>query len=102
MSGDAIDIDVSPLAKKIGTWIATTSEFGLPDPIGGNDIEQAFAGEDARLVEEALAELEAEGLLTSTALMNSQFPRVRPTRAVCGLRPHRFRVHSLHRRRPAN
>ncbi|WP_141322212.1 hypothetical protein [Sinorhizobium fredii] len=79
MSDTEIDIDVSSLAKKIGTWIATTSEFGLPDPIGGNDIEQAFAGEEARLVEEALAELEAEGLLTSTALMNAKFPRVRPT-----------------------
>lgn len=79
MTAPIIDLDVSELAKKLGLWMSENSEFGLEDPVDGDQLEAAFQGEATADLEDALAELEAEGLVTTRALMNTNLPRVRVT-----------------------
>lgn len=79
MSIPEIDLDVSELAKKLGIWMSENSEFGLEEAVNGEQLETAFQGEAEDELEDALAELEAAGVVTTRSLMNTNLPRVRPT-----------------------
>jgi hypothetical protein len=51
----------------------------MADPIDDEPLKAAFAGVDERALIEAIAELKAEGCLTTTALVNTALPRMRAT-----------------------
>ncbi len=71
---DDISLDVGPLAKKFGLWMAKSSDNGLSNLPHGTDIEAAFPEASARDLRKALAELESEGFVTLTRTMGGGVP----------------------------
>jgi hypothetical protein len=61
---------LSPLAQKLGAWMATQCEDGLPGHFG-DDLLEAFPDSDKKHLSVALAELKADGLVEL-----SEAPRV--------------------------
>jgi hypothetical protein len=72
-----LGLGLSPLAQRVGLWIAKHSENGLTDFVDDDALAAAFA-DDATEIAEALADLEAEGLV-STIYRGRDVPTVRPT-----------------------
>jgi hypothetical protein len=71
-------LNLSPLAQKLGVWIAKNSEDGLTHHFVKNDaLSPAFA-QDAEKLIEAIAELELEGYVT-TVHRGEGLPVMRPT-----------------------
>jgi hypothetical protein len=67
------------LAQHVGKWIAEQSKDGLSLPVSGQTIEAAFPGTPHSNLAEAIAELEADGYLTTTQFLGPYLPHVRPT-----------------------
>ena len=70
--------DLTDLAQSLGRWMAEQCTDGLPGHFGQELLEQ-FADQDSRSIGIALAELEAEGLVTLTHVIGPHLPRVRTT-----------------------
>lgn len=70
--------DLTPLARGVGAYLAEQCTEGMPKPFG-DDLLAAFPQEDRKSLRLALAELEAEGLVTLRHLVGQHLPRVRPT-----------------------
>lgn len=69
---------LSPLAQKLGAWMATHCANGLPGHFG-DDLVEAFPDADKKQIRQALAELKADGLVELTPLIGPNLPRVRTT-----------------------
>ncbi len=60
-----LDLSLSRLAERIGLWLATQRNDGLPSAIVQSEaIAAAFAGEDCAVLAKAIAELETDGYTT--------------------------------------
>ena len=70
--------DLSELAQKLGRYMAERCTDGLPGHFG-DDLLAAFPEDDRKSLGAALAELEAEGLVTVSRLIGPHLPRVRTT-----------------------
>lgn len=73
------DLGISDLAVRLGIWLVKQLQDGLTDPIDDEPLKAAFADVEDRALIEAIAELKAEGCLTTTALLNTALPRMRAT-----------------------
>lgn len=69
---------LGPLAVDVGLWISGQSETGYDTIIEGDDIRAAFQDQSVADLELAVAELSADGYVTSTHY-SSDVPRVRTT-----------------------
>jgi hypothetical protein len=72
-----LGLGLSAVAQKVAMWIAKNSESGQTDFADANALAAAFATESEQL-EDVLAELEAEGLVT-TVFRGREMPAVKPT-----------------------
>lgn len=72
-------LDISPLAVRLGSWIATQSQDGLTGPVRDDDLTASFAEVQVRDLQEAIAELASEGYLRTKATMGSHLPRMSAT-----------------------
>ena len=70
--------DLSELAQRLGRWMAEQCTDGLRG-LFGDEIAEQFPDEHRRSLGVALAELEAEGMVTLSHLIGSKLPRVRTT-----------------------
>lgn len=71
--------DLGPLATAVAKWICKTSEDGQEDPVDEDALLRAFLSSSVDELEEAIAELATDGLVTTTHYINAKLPRVRPT-----------------------
>ena len=79
MDEDDLDVDLNPLARKVGRWLAENSETGRRVLVDGEAIQGAFPTEGKEAVEIAIAELEAEGFLrTASRGIGRKWPLVTP------------------------
>lgn len=69
---------LSPLAQKLGAWMAKQCENGLPGHFG-DELLEVFPDSEKKDIRQALAELKADGLLELTSVMGPHLPRVRST-----------------------
>lgn len=70
--------DLGELAERLGRYMAERCEDGLPGHFD-DDLIASFPDEDRRTLGVALAELEAEGLVTLSHVIGPHLPRVRTT-----------------------
>lgn len=73
----AAGLGLSELAYRLGAWLADHSDRGLPLPIDGNAVQAAFADVPIRDLQDAAAELETDGYVTSRTMMNTALPLMR-------------------------
>lgn len=66
---------LSPLAQKLGAWMATQCKNGLPGHFG-DDLLEAFPESDRKQLSQALAELKADGLVDLSPIIGPHLPRV--------------------------
>lgn len=78
LSVDDMDLNLGPLARHLGRWLAEQSEVGMTWPISDDAILADFTNVSPADLAEAAAELEIEGFVT-TSLRGSQLPHIRPT-----------------------
>lgn len=71
--------DLSPLAIEIGRWLSLTSERGLPDLVGSEEIIAAFKDAPEVELSDAIAELEADGYLTCSHAIGLRIPHIHST-----------------------
>lgn len=69
---------LSPLAQRLGAWMAEQCKDGLPGHFG-DDLLDAFPDCDKRGIGQALAELKADGLVELSPVLGPHLPRVRTT-----------------------
>lgn len=69
---------LSPLAQTLGRYMAERCTDGLPGHFG-DELLEAFSGEDRKSLSLALAELQADGLVELSPLIGPKLPRVRTT-----------------------
>lgn len=70
-------LGLTPLAKKLGIWLAENSVDGLRGHVKGEYFTTAFGEVAKRELEEAIAELAADGYVTTTPFVGGALPRVR-------------------------
>ncbi|WP_420469963.1 hypothetical protein [Brevundimonas sp. FT23042] len=70
---------LSDEAVAVARWLSETSEFGLEDGIGFGVLVGAFEGMDKADLEDAVAELAAVGLVSSSGALGHAIFRLRPT-----------------------
>ncbi len=75
----ALDLDLSPLARKLGWWVASHCQDGMRQHIEEDKVVVAFENVSVRDLAEAMAELEADGFGTTTLFSGMQLPLFRPT-----------------------
>lgn len=75
---DDVHEDLSELAQRLGRFMAERCTDGLPGHFD-DDLLEAFPDENRRSLGVALAELEAEGLVTLSHVMGPYLPRARTT-----------------------
>ena len=66
------------VANRLGRWLSEMSPHGLTDPVDEAPLLAAFSDVEIDLLQEAIAELEFEGYLTTSSI-GSSLPRMRPT-----------------------
>lgn len=71
--------ELDALPEAIAKWLCRESENGLPDLVDTDRFQAAFADSDMRDLSDALAELEADGMITLSHAMNLELPRIRTT-----------------------
>lgn len=69
---------LSPLAQKMGAWMARQCENGLPGHFD-DDLVEAFPDSSTKDIRQALAELKADGLVELTSAIGPKLPSVRST-----------------------
>lgn len=79
MTLDDIQLDISPLAKEIGLWMARQSHNGLSYLEPESDVAAAHPQASPRDLAKALAELEDEGLVRLSGAIGRPVPRPSPT-----------------------
>lgn len=70
--------DLTDLAQRLGRWMAEQCTDGMPGHFD-DELLQQFPDENRRSLGTALAELEAEGLVTLSHVIGPHLPRVRTT-----------------------
>lgn len=70
---------LSPTAVCLGKWITQTSPNGLTHGVQDEAFKNAFNDVPERELAEAIAELEAEGLIQSAGALGLRIPHIRPT-----------------------
>lgn len=70
---------LSDEAVAVARWLSETSEFGLEDGIGFGVLVGAFEGMDKTDLEDAVAELAAVGLVSSSGALGHAIFQLRPT-----------------------
>jgi hypothetical protein len=73
------DLNIGAVARRMGRWLIEQSTNGLTVPVSCDALLAAFPDDDLRGLEDAVAELEAEGLVTTTHTLNGRLPHVRAT-----------------------
>ncbi|MEQ8693831.1 MAG: hypothetical protein RIC85_00680 [Gammaproteobacteria bacterium] len=76
---DKLDLKLSPLARRVGRWLAENAPNGAHDHFDGSAIEAAFSGVPADELEEAIAELEHDDFIKASHFMGAGLPFVQPT-----------------------
>lgn len=71
--------EMETLPETIAEWLCRESENGLPSPVDADRFLAAFSEVEARDLGEALAELEADGMVTLAHAINVKLPRIRTT-----------------------
>lgn len=74
----ALDLDLSPLARKFGSWVATRCQDGMCEHVDEEEVIAAFEGTDYRDLAEAMAELEADGFGSVSRFSGRRLPLFRP------------------------
>jgi hypothetical protein len=72
---------LSPLAQRLGVWLAKECSNGMPHGFG-DEIEDGFPEADTQQLRAALAELKAEGFVSLSGVIGPNLPRTRPTYAL--------------------
>lgn len=72
---------LSPLAQRLGVWLAKECSNGMPRGFG-DEIADAFPEADTAQLRTALAELKGEGFVTLSGVIGPKLPRTRPTYAL--------------------
>lgn len=75
-NGSAEQLGLSPLAYAVGEWLARHSEDGQNDPAPQQALAAAFAETPGCGLDDAIAELEADGYITANRLVGRSLPRV--------------------------
>jgi len=80
--GDTVEekarkLGISPLAFRLGNFLAARSENGFQDPINEEMVLAEFENEKSSALEEAIAELAREGCITTRDLFGTTLPRMR-------------------------
>ncbi len=70
-------LGLSPLAFRVGCFLARTSEMGFEDPIDEEIVLAEFGSEQSAGLEEAIAELANERCITAQDLIGLKLPRMR-------------------------
>jgi hypothetical protein len=68
--------DLGGLAFNVGRWLCENSVTGMPDNVDEESVLTAFSDAEQDDLAEALAELEMEGFILLSHLMNSRLPRI--------------------------
>lgn len=69
---------LSPLAQRLGVWLANECTDGMPRGFG-DELLEAFPEADLAALRAALAELRAEGLVELSGVIGPRLSRSRPT-----------------------
>jgi hypothetical protein len=72
---------LSPLAQRIGRWLAEQCVDGMPGHFG-DGLLTAFADDERADIRLALSELKADGLVELSPLIGPKLPRIRTTYAL--------------------
>lgn len=65
-----LEVNLSPLARRIGLWLAKENTDGTKRIIGGDDIRAAFPDSSEEQVGEGIAELKLEGYIETKSLLS--------------------------------
>jgi hypothetical protein len=71
--------DLGPLATQIAIWLCKSSTTGLPDHVNAEELVAAFPDLRSSDLSEAIAELEADGLVTTSSAIGLKIPRIHTT-----------------------
>lgn len=71
--------ELSPLAIRIGLWIAKQSAEGLNDPISDDVLKAEFSSVSVDELGFSIAELTKDGYVSATAFIGARLPLIRPT-----------------------
>lgn len=74
-----LDLELSPLARRVGLWIARNCPDGMRQFANGEKVRAAFEASEEADLAEALAELETDGFVTSSRGLGPRIPSIRPT-----------------------
>lgn len=72
------DLNLSPLAQRLGVWIAERSEDGLSPLVPEEKFLESFRDVPLEQLKEAIAELEMDGYVTAARRIGITLPRIRP------------------------
>jgi len=72
---------LSPLAQRVGIWLARECANGMPRGFG-DEVLDAFPDDNAPALNRALAELKAAGLVELSGAIGPKLKRARPTYAL--------------------
>lgn len=75
---DSLDTALSPLARRMGLWIAKHYGDEWYSFVDKEPLEIAFADSALRDIQDAVAELEAEGMVSCSHSMSEAVPHIRP------------------------
>ncbi len=79
ITSEAVIEDLGPLAIQIAIWICKGSKTGLPDSVDAEELVAAFPDPKSSDLAEAIAELEADGFVTTSHAMGLKIPRIHTT-----------------------
>lgn len=71
--------DLSKTATDLARWLCQTLKDGMCWPVHEDQLREAFPDVPPNELAEAIAELDADGFVTSSHLINRGLPRFRPT-----------------------
>lgn len=70
---------LGPLAAQIAVWLCKSSTTGLPDHVNAEELVSAFPDLRSSDLSEVIAELEADGLVTTSDAIGLKIPRIHAT-----------------------
>lgn len=75
----ALNVDLSPLARRLGLWVAQHCSNGMREHVEEDEVFAEFDGETDRDLEEAIAELDADGFGSVSRFSGQRLPLFRPS-----------------------
>ena len=73
----AAQLGLTPLALRIGSYIASASTSGFRDSVDDDALTSAFAGVPLQELRDGIAELSVDGYLATAPLVGLRLPRMR-------------------------